>query len=66
MFFLWPQYLWLLPALALLPVAYVWLLRRRRRAVRFSSIGVVRAAAGKAHWKRHVPPALFFLAISGL
>ena len=38
MFFLWPEYLWLMLALPLLPAAYVWLLRRRRKAaVRYSS-----------------------------
>jgi len=67
MFFLWPQYLWLLPALALLPVAYVWLLRRRNRAaLRFSSLGVVRTAAAGRQWRRHLPPALLLLACAGL
>jgi Ca-activated chloride channel family protein len=67
MFFLWPQYLWLLPALALLPVLYVWLLRRRvRQAVRYSSLGVVRAAAPGRNWRRHIPPALLLLALAGL
>ena len=43
MFFQWPQYLWLMLALLLLPVAYVWLLRRRgKAALRYSSLGVVR------------------------
>ena len=67
MFFLWPQYLWLLPALALLPVVYVWLLRRRRKsAVRYSSLAVVRAANASRAWRRHVPPALFLMALSAL
>lgn len=67
MFFLWPQYLWLMLALPLLPAAYVWLLRRRRKsAVRYSSLGVVRAAATGLGWRRHVPPALLLLACSGL
>jgi len=67
MFFLWPHYLWLMLALPLLPVAYVWLLRRRRKeAVRYSSLGVVRAAAAGSSWKRHLPPALLLLACSGL
>ncbi|MDL9999395.1 VWA domain-containing protein [Variovorax sp. J22P240] len=66
MFFLWPDFLWLLPGLLLLPAAYVWLLRRRSKtALRYSSLGVVRAAAGHA-WRRHLPPALFLLACSGL
>jgi Ca-activated chloride channel homolog len=67
MFFLWPQYLWLLLALPLLPAVYVWLLRRRGKpAVRYSSLGVVRAAAAGPNWLRHVPPALLLLACSGL
>ena len=67
MFFLWPQYLWLLLALPVLPAVYVWLLRRRGKpAVRYSSLGVVRAAAAPRHWRRHVPPALLLLACSGL
>jgi len=67
MFFLWPQLLWLLPALALLPAAYVWLLRRRSRAaLRFSNLGVARAAAVGRPWRRHLPPALLLLAIAGL
>lgn len=66
MFFLWPDFLWLLPGLLLLPAAYVWLLRRRSRtALRYSGLGVARAAAGYA-WRRHLPPALFLLACSGL
>lgn len=67
MSFLWPQYLWLTLALPLLPLAYVWLLRRGRKlAVRYSSLGVVRAAAAGRSWKRHVPPALVLLAIAAL
>lgn len=67
MFFLWPEYLWLLPALLLLPAAYLWLLRRRgKAAVRFSSLAVVREAAAARNWRRHVPPGLLLLAISGL
>lgn len=67
MFFLWPQYLWLLLALPLLPAVYVWLLRRRSKAaLRYSSLGVVRAAAAGRDWRRHLPPALFLLACAGL
>jgi Ca-activated chloride channel homolog len=66
-FFLWPEYLWLLAALPLLPLGYVWLLRRRRKAaVRFSSLGVVRAAMVGRSWRQHVPPALLLLACAGL
>ena len=56
MSFLWPQYLWLMLALPLLPALYLWLLRRRSKpALRYSSLAVVRAAAA-ANWRRHVPP----------
>lgn len=67
MFFLWPQYLWLMLALPLLPVAYVWLLRRRGKlAVRYSSIGMVRTATAGRQWRRHVPPVLLLFAFAGL
>jgi Ca-activated chloride channel family protein len=67
MFFLWPEYLWLLLALPLLPAAYLWLLHRRRKAaLRYSSLGVVRAAMAGRNWRRHLPPALLFLACGGL
>jgi len=63
MLFLWPHYLWLMLVLPLLPLAYLWLLRRRGKlAVRYSHLGTVRAAAAGPHWRRHVPPALLLLA----
>ena len=67
MFFLWPEYLWTLLAIPLLPLAYLWLLlRRRKEALRYSSLGVVRAAAAGRNWRRHLPPALLLLALSGM
>ena len=67
MFFLWPESLWLLPALALLPAAYLWLLNRpNKAALRYSNVGMVRAAATGRQWRRHLPPALFLLACCGL
>lgn len=67
MFFLWPQFLWLMLALPLLLAAYVWLLRRKRQsALRYSSLGVVRAAATGRQWRQHLPPALMLLACTGL
>ena len=67
MFFLWPEFVWLLLALPLLPVAYVWLLRRRRKgAVRYSNLAVVTAAAAGRNWRRHLPPALLLLACAAL
>jgi Ca-activated chloride channel family protein len=67
MFFLWPQHLWLMLVVPLLPVAYVWLLRRRNRhAVRYSSVRPVRAAAKGLQWRRHLPPMLLLMACSAL
>jgi Ca-activated chloride channel homolog len=58
----------LLATLVLVPMllgAYVWQLRRRRRqAVRYSNVALLRAAgAGSASWKRHVPIALVLAAL---
>jgi Ca-activated chloride channel family protein len=67
MFFQWPHYLWLMLAVPLLPLAYVWLLRRRNKvAVRYSSLSVVQAAAQGRNWRRHLPPALLWLACTVL
>jgi len=62
--FLWPHFLWLALALPLLPLLYLWLLRRRHKAVlRYSNLDLVREA-GSRPWRRHVPPALLLLACS--
>ena len=67
MSFLWPQYLWLMPAVVLLPLAYAWLLRRRnQQALRYSSVSMVREADRGRRWRRHLPPALLLLAIASL
>ncbi|OUM02257.1 VWA domain-containing protein [Variovorax sp. JS1663] len=67
MFFLWPDHLWFLLAPALLPAAYLWLLNRRNKtAVRYSGLHIVRDAAAGRQWRRHLPPALFLLACTGL
>jgi Ca-activated chloride channel family protein len=40
--FLWPQLLWLLLALPLLVLLYLWVLRRRRKlALRYASLAIV-------------------------
>jgi Ca-activated chloride channel family protein len=62
--FLSPLNLWLLAALPLLPLVYLWLLRRRGKpALRYSSVGAARAAAGP-NWRRHLPPALIGIALT--
>jgi Ca-activated chloride channel homolog len=66
--FMWPTLLWLLLALPLLIIIYVWLLRRKKKAsVRFSSLSIVREAMGKGPgFRRHIPPILFLLAITAM
>ena len=63
--FLWPQYLWLLAIVPLLAAAYVAILRRRKRsAVRYADLGLVKAALGPAQrFRRHLPPLLFALSL---
>ena len=64
MSFLWPQNLWLLLALPLLPALYLWLLHRRgKTALRVSSVDLIRRTSSRS-WRRHVPPALLFLALA--
>jgi len=66
MSFLWPDALWLTAALPALPLLYLWLLRRRGKpALRYSSLELVRTASGR-QWRRHVPPALLWIALSVL
>jgi Ca-activated chloride channel family protein len=64
--FLWPDLLWTALALPLLVATYVWLLRRKSRAaVRYASLGLVKEAMGAgAKIRRHVPPALFLVALA--
>jgi Ca-activated chloride channel family protein len=66
--FLWPQFLWLLLALPLLVGLYVLLLRRKKKlAVRYASLAIVREAMGAGQQvRRHIPPALFLLAMAAL
>jgi Ca-activated chloride channel homolog len=61
--FLWPDLLWMVLLLPALVAAYLWTLRRRRRsAVRYASLALVRGALGPGQKiRRHLPPALFFL-----
>jgi Ca-activated chloride channel family protein len=68
MTFLWPQFLWLLLALPLLVLLYLWLLRRRRAlALRYASLSIVKEAMGKGPGlRRHIPPALFLLALAAM
>ncbi len=68
MHFLWPQQLWLLLLLPLLVLLYFVLLRRRKKlAVRYASLAIIKEALGKGPGlRRHVPPALFLLALAAM
>jgi Ca-activated chloride channel family protein len=66
--FLWQEALWLLALLPLLVWAYFWLLKRRKKtAVSWSSLAIVKEAMGQQRlWRRHVPPVLLLLALASL
>ena len=64
---LWPGFLLLLGLIPLSVGVYIWMLRRRRRfAVRYSSLALVREALPRARWRRHLPFALFLLGLASL
>jgi Ca-activated chloride channel homolog len=65
---LWPGFLYLFLLIPLAVFVYVWVLRRRRRfAVRYSSLSLVREAAAKQSWlRKHLPFLLFLLALTSL
>ena len=66
--FLWPEFLWLLLLLPLLVLLYVWLLRRKKKiALRYASLSIVREAMGKGQsFRRHIPPLLFLMSIAAM
>jgi Ca-activated chloride channel family protein len=68
MTFIWLEALWLLLFVPLLAAAYVWLLRRKKKAaVRYANLMLVKQAMGRGlGWRRHLPPALLLLAITVL
>jgi Ca-activated chloride channel family protein len=68
MTFAWPEMLWSMLVLPLLLGAYLWILQRKKKqAVRYASLTMVREAMGVGQRiRRHVPPALFFLALAAM
>jgi Ca-activated chloride channel family protein len=68
MSFLWSFSLYLLFLIPLIIVAYILILRRRRRfAVRYSSLSLVREAMSHQSWlRRHLPFLFFLLALTSL
>ena len=68
MSFSWPLALLSLLSVLLLLGVYVWQLRRKRRAaVRYSSVALIRAAMSRrSRWRRHLPVALFLAGLASL
>jgi len=65
--FAWPNLLWLLLLVPLMIAGYVLLLRRRRRnAFRYPNLALVKQAAQRMGWRRHIPPALMLAAFTFL
>ena len=66
--FLWPELLWLLLLLPLLVLVYAWLLRRKKKiALRYASLSIVREAMGKGQsFRRHIPPLLFLMSLAAM
>jgi Ca-activated chloride channel homolog len=68
MSFTWPLVLFSLLLLPILVAGYVWAgRRRRRRAVTYSSVALIKAARpARSAWRRHVPFALLLAALACL
>jgi len=65
--FLWPGFLTLLGLIPILISVYIWMLRRRHFAVRYSSLALIRQAKpGSSRLRRHLPFVLFLLGLGGL
>lgn len=66
MSFLWPEMLWLLLLIPVIVAAYILVLRRRKKlALRYASLSVVKEAVGPGQKvRRHLPPLLFLMAMT--
>jgi Ca-activated chloride channel family protein len=65
--FLWPGFFFLRLLLPLLVVLYLWMQRRRRQAVRYSSLSLLREALPRqSRLRRHIPFVLLLLGLTGL
>src|SRR3954453_11280816 len=66
MSFQWPEMLWLYLALPLLVAAYFYALSRKKKlALRYASLTLVKEAMGAGQkWRRHIPPLLFALSLA--
>ena len=59
--FLWPEFLW---CLVLLPVLVMLYRRRMRRGPAARQLTALRLVGAGPRWQRHVPPALFLVALT--
>jgi len=68
MSFAWPLVLLTLLVVPVVLALYVWMdRRRRRRAIAYSSVALLRAARpARSAWRRHVPIALVLAALAAL
>ena len=68
MTFLWPGMLWLLLAVPALVAVYTLLLRRKKKAaLRYASLTMVKEAMGAGQrFRRHLPPLLLLLALAAM
>jgi len=66
--FLWPELLWCLLVLPILVAVYILALRRKKKmALKYASLSLVKDALGKTNRiRRHIPPVLLFCAIATL
>jgi len=62
---LWPEMLWLWLAVPVIIVAYLLVLRRKKKiALRYASLSMVQEAMGASRQlRRHIPPLIFLLAL---
>lgn len=68
MSFIWVNMLWLLLAVPLLVIIYFLLLRRRKKfSIRYSSLSLVKEAAGRGPGiRRHIPAILFLVGLTAM
>jgi Ca-activated chloride channel family protein len=67
MSFLWPEFLWLLLVLPACVAAYFLILKRRKSALQFANLSLLKAAMAKQwQWRRHLPPALMLLGLGAM
>jgi Ca-activated chloride channel family protein len=66
MSFSWPEMLWLLLLVPAVAAAYALILRRKKKsALRYTSLSLIREALGAGQrLRRHVPPFLFLVALT--